>query len=263
MDVRDLVTGHYGAGNLSAAILHALGEHGVDTDHLTPTDLSGADQLHAGGVAATTHVLDRLDLPEGTHLLDVGCGVGGTSRLAALRGAEVTGVDLTPEFVDVARALSDRVGLSDRVRFVTTAGESLPFEDASFGAAVMVHVGMNVPDKQAVFAEVHRVLAPGAPFALYEQVRSGPGELTFPLPWAEDDRSSFVESVEDYRRHLESTGFTVEDVEDRTESSLQPPPPGTLAPHVVFGPAFVERVGNNVQATRAGTLSAVLVMARA
>ena len=92
----------------------------------------------------------------------------------------------------------------------------------------MVHVGMNIPDKQAVFAEVHRVLAPGGRFAIYEQMRTADGDLPYPLPWAEDERSSFVETPEDYTRHLEAAGFTVEEVEDRTASTLGPPPTGPV-----------------------------------
>jgi len=175
----------------------------------------------------------------------------------------VTGIDLTPEFVEAATALTARVGMTDRASFVATAGESLPFEDDSFDAAVMVHVGMNIPDKQAVFAEVNRVLAPSAPFAVYEQMRTGEGDLTYPLPWAVDERSSFVESVEDYRSHLEGAGFTIEDVEDRTTSTLGAPPDGSISPLVVFGPAFGQRIGNNVAATKAGLLGAMLVVARA
>ena len=45
---------------------------------------------------------------------------------------------------------------------------------------------MNLPDKPAVFAEVRRVLAEGGLFGLFEQVRTGPGTLTYPLPWAQD-----------------------------------------------------------------------------
>ena len=84
----------------------------------------------------------------------------------------------------------------------------------------MVDVGMNVPDKTAVFAEVHRVLRPGGRFALYEQVRTGEGELPYQLAWAQDDRSSFVESVADYRAGLEAAGFEVEVEEDRTPATL-------------------------------------------
>ncbi len=263
MDVRELVRHHYGAGDLAGAVLEALRQAGTDIEHLSPRDLFPIDQLHAGGAPATVHLVERLDLAPGSHVLDVGCGIGGPSRLAAGMGARVTGIDLTPEFVVAATELSARSGISDRVSFATTAGESLPFEASVFGAAMMVHVGMNVPDKQAVFAEVHRVLAPGSRFGIYEQMRTGPGELPYPLPWAEDERSSFVETSDDYVRQLEAVGFTVEDVEDRTASTLGPPPAGPLSPVAVFGGAFAERIGHNVAATRAGLLGAVIVLARA
>ncbi len=84
------------------------------------------DQLHAGGAAATRHVLDRLGVEPGLRLLDVGSGLGGPARMAAMSGAEVTGIDLTPEFVDAATELTSRVGLGERARFVATSGESCP-----------------------------------------------------------------------------------------------------------------------------------------
>jgi SAM-dependent methyltransferase len=263
VDVRDLVTGHYGAEDLPTAILRALSGAGVDIDRLEPADLFPVDQLHAGGAPASKHVLDRLGVAPGVRLLDVGCGIGGSSRMAAMAGATVTGIDLTPQFVETARALSDKVGLQDRTEFLTTAGESTPFDRGSFDTAVMVHVGMNVPDKAAVFAEVHRVLRPGGRFALYEQVRTGEGELPYPLPWAEDERSSFVETVADYRAHLAAAGFEVEDEQDRTPATLGPPPQGPVSNAVIFGPPFVQRLANNVAATKAGLLGAWLFLARA
>lgn len=263
MDVRELVRGHYGQGNLSDAILVVLTEAGTDVNRLVAGDLLPVDQLHAGGAAATKHLLGLLDVGPGLRLLDVGSGIGGTSRLAAMAGAKVTGIDLTPEFVDAATDLTARVGLSDRASFVTAPGESLPFEDGSFDAAVMVHVGMNIPDKTPVFAEVHRVLAPSGRFAIYEQMRTGPGDLPYPLPWAEDERSSFVESAEDYGAQLEAAGFTIEFVDDHTAATLGPPPAGALSPVAVFGPVFAQRVGNNVAATRAGLLGAIVIVARA
>jgi MPBQ/MSBQ methyltransferase len=264
VDVRDLVTAHYGATeDLTASILRALSGAGVDTDHLGPRDLFPVDQLHAGGAPASKHLLDRLGVAPGVRLLDVGCGIGGASRMAAMAGAAVTGIDLTPEFVETARLLSDRVGLGDRTEFLTTAGESVPLADGSVDAAIMVHVGMNLPEKTTVFAEVHRVLRPGGGFALYEQVRTGEGDLPYPLPWAEDERSSFVETVADYRAHLEAAGFDIEDAEDRTPATLGPPPQGPVNNAVIFGPPFVQRIANNVAATKAGLLGAWLFLARA
>ncbi len=263
MDVRDLVKQHYGAAELSEAILAALAEADTDVEHLEATDVFPLDQLHAGGVAATRHLLERLGIGPGMRVLDVGCGIGGPARLAASYGAAVTGVDLTPEFVDTATALSERLGLAEQVRFLVSAGESLPFEDGSFDAAYMVHVGMNVPAKQSVFEEVRRVVAPGGLFGLYEQMRTGEGAVRYPMPWAEDERSSFVETVEDYRAHLEAAGFTVEAVEDRTDATRGPSTTGRVSPVLLFGPAFAERIGHNVAATEAGDLGAFEVVARA
>lgn len=263
MDVRELVTAHYSGSDLTGAILHALAEAGVDSDRLGPTDLFPVDQLHAGGAPATKQVLDRLQVGPGVRLLDVGCGIGGTSRMAAMAGAAVTGIDLTPDFISAATALTERVGLSERVTYVTTAGESAPFEEASFDAAVMVHVGMNIPRKTVVFAQVRRVLAPGSTFAMFEQMRTSDMDLPYPMPWAEDERSSFVETPDAYVGHLEAAGFTVEEVEDRTSWTLGGMPATALSPMAVFGPVFAERIGNNVAATRAGQLGAFLIIARA
>lgn len=261
MNLQDLVRDYYGSGGLTEAVLAALSSAGVDIDHLDPTDLFSVDHLHAGGAGATEHVLDRLRLKPGQRLLDVGSGIGGPARMAAMSGATVTGIDLTPEFVETATALSARVGLAENIRFVATSGEELPFDGGSFDAALMVHVGMNIPAKEAVFTEVHRVLVPGARFALYEQMLTGTGDPSYPLPWAEDARTSFLETVEDYLGHLQAAGFAVDEIEDRTEAMLGPRPPANLTPADVFGPGFAKAAGNWMDASRAGLLRSVVVLA--
>ena len=127
----------------------------------------------------------------------------------------------------------------------------------------MVHVGMNIPDKQAVFARGAPRAGRGGRFAVYEQMRTADGELPYPLPWADDERSSFVETVEDYTRTSRRPASRVEEVEDRTAVTAGPPPAGPVTNAVVFGPAFVERIGNNVAATRAGLLGSWVLLARA
>jgi MPBQ/MSBQ methyltransferase len=127
----------------------------------------------------------------------------------------------------------------------------------------MIHVGMNIPDKKSVFAEVHRVLAPGSSFVLYEQVRRVTGQLEYPLPWAVDERSSFVETTDHYIAALTSAGFTQIEVEDRTGSVPGPPPGGTPGRAHILGPTYIEGVSNYIAATNAGMLGAVIVLARA
>lgn len=272
MDVREIVTGHYGGQELAPALLAALARAGVDVDQLSVADLAPIDQLHAGFAPATTYLLEQLDLPPGSRLLDVGSGIGGPSRLAASAfGLDVTGIDLTPEFVQAASDLTEKVGLSARARFEVTSGDDLPFGDRSFDAAMMIHVGMNIPDKQAVFSQVHRVLEPGGVFAVYEQMRKAEGDLPYPMPWAVDERSSFVETPEQYADQLRTAGFAVESVEDRTFAVAGPPPAAGSganampfgADAVIFGPDFGRRIGNNIEATKAGLLGAVLILARA
>jgi len=105
--------------------------------------------------------LGRLERGEG--VLDVGSGAGTDSLVAALMvGPEgsVTGIDMTPEMLAKARAGAAELGLSN-VTFVEGEAEALPFADASFDVVVSNGVIDLIPDKDAVFAEIHRVLVPG------------------------------------------------------------------------------------------------------
>ena len=105
-------TDHYRGDDFETRVLDALRSAGVDVDGLRVEDLAGVDQLHAGFLPASEHLLDQLALSADTPLLDVGSGVGGPARLAAARhGCRVTGIDLSPDFVELARSLTARVGL--------------------------------------------------------------------------------------------------------------------------------------------------------
>lgn len=219
MEVGDIVRSHYGGAGLEDAIFGALEKAGVAQGALTVEDLAPLDQLHAGGLPATAYLLDQLDLSRQTWLLDVGSGIGGPARVAAHRySCPVVGVDLSPDFVRVARLLTDRVGLSMSVEHLVAAGDRLDLDDALFDRAMMIHVGMNIPDKAAVFAEVRRVLRPGGLFGLFEQMQVGDSPPRYPLPWAEDEKSSFVVSPQAYTEDLEAAGFVFERTESRTRA---------------------------------------------
>ena len=267
MDVQDAVRRHYSRSGLAGVVLRAVAASGVDLDHLKPDDLGSIDQLHHGGAPTTGYLLEQLALSPSTRLLDVGGGLGGPARMAAARyGCPVVSVDLSPDYVEAARTLTERVGLADRVQHVLGSADSLDAGPGTFQRAMMVHVGMNLPDKAAVFAEVRRVLAADALFGLFEQVRTGPGELTYPLPWADDPSSSFVVDLATLTASLEAAGFAVERTEDRSAAVPGPMPPGTpagLTPGTIFGPPFAERINNDIAAIRAGLLAPVVVVARA
>ncbi|WP_435738173.1 class I SAM-dependent methyltransferase [Cellulosimicrobium sp. PMB13] len=263
MATSDRVREHYAGSDIAARILTAAGA--ADDGGTVPVDaLAPFDELHAGGLATTLYLLNVLELDAGTSLLDVGCGLGGSSRVAADRhGCPVTGVDLSPDFVAAARVLTERVALSHLVRFEVGEAQQLPCDDASHDRAAMIHVGMNLPDKAAAFADVHRVVRPGGLFGLHDQMRVGPGDLPYPQPWAVDDETSFLESPSSYADALTAAGFEVLSVEDRRPALAAAPGEPTEDRAVVFGPVFVERVTNMMAATRAGILAPVVVLARA
>ena len=102
-------------------------------------------------------------LSSGEHVLDVGSGAGTDSLVAAqmVRSeGRVTGIDMTPEMLAKARAAAAEMAAPNVVFFEAEA-ESLPFEDERFDVVISNGVIDLVPDKEAVFAEIHRVLAPG------------------------------------------------------------------------------------------------------
>ena len=212
-DIEKQVAGHYGVTDLYERIIAAFAGAGQDVDALTADDLKPVDEFHIGGVAATRDLLDPLGLTASTRLLDIGCGLGGSARFMTQRfGAQVTGLDLTPEFVRTARLLSDKVGLD--IAFVVGSALDLPFEAATFDVVTLLHVGMNLPDKPRLFAEAARVLVPGGRFVVYDVMRFG-DHPAFPLPWAERAESSFLETPDAYLAAAEASGLALRHRADR------------------------------------------------
>jgi arsenite methyltransferase len=97
------------------------------------------------------------------RVLDLGSGAGTDSLVAAQMvgpGGQVTGIDMTPEMLAKARAAAAEMGATN-VEFVEAEAERLPFADATFDVVISNGVIDLIPDKDAVFAELFRVLAPG------------------------------------------------------------------------------------------------------
>ena len=165
-----------------------------DDDFIFPTgrawaeDLGYPDELAAvpnsavesfAGVA-NPFSLGRLE--PGERVLDLGSGAGTDSLVAARMvgpKGRVTGIDMTPEMLDKARRSAAEMG-AENVEFVEAEAERLPFADASFDVVISNGVIDLIPDKDAVFSELHRVLEPGG--------RIQVGDVTIQEPVSEEGR---------------------------------------------------------------------------
>ena len=113
------ITRHYARGqDLLTRLKAALVADGTDPDHPTIDTLAPYDQFHGRGMEATLEIAALMEADASHHLLDVGSGIGGPARFFAHRiGCRVTGIDLTPEFCELATHLTRLTGLEDRVHF--------------------------------------------------------------------------------------------------------------------------------------------------
>lgn len=271
--VNETVQAHYTRSDLGNAILAALEKSGKDLDRLTPEDLAPVDEFHIRGRAATLELARAASLDSTKRVLDVGSGVGGTSRcLAREFGCRVTGIDLTEEYCRTAAMLSARIGLAHLVDYRQGDATNLPFADASFDVVWTEHAAMNIPDKLRLYREMHRVLKPGGTLAIHD-ILAGPSEaVLFPVPWARTPESSFLVTPDELRKHLDEAGFTVTDWSDTTDEARDwfvsvaekirkeglPP----LGFHVLLGPDFQVMAQNQRRNLEEGRIVLAQVVAR-
>lgn len=270
----DAVTDHYSHGQLLDAILTGIKGIGKTPETITVDDLAPVDEFHIGGRQATEDFIGQLDISSDDHVLDVGCGLAGTSRfVASTCGCRVSGIDLTPEYIDAAKVLCSWVGLTDRIKLHQGSALATGFEASVFDAAYMFHVGMNIEDKAGLFAEVNRVLRPDGVFGVYDVMRTSDDLVVYPVPWATAADTSTLATPQEYREALGGSGFEIIHERDRrefaaeffdalrkrTEAAAGPPPLGL---HIVMGETAATKVRNMVENVVAGRVSPVEIIAR-
>lgn len=267
------VSNHYTHGTLLDAIRAGVEKLGKSPDTVSVEDLGPVEEFHIGGRVATESFLDQLGLSAGDHVLDVGCGLGGSGRFVAKRyGSRVTGIDLTREYVETGRVLSSWVGLDELVVLEEGNATATPFMDGAFDKAYMMHVGMNIPDKRTLVSELHRNLAPGGRLGIYDVMRVRDGDLTFPVPWAASADTSAVASPDEYKAALEAVGFRITAERNRREFALEffdklkassasaegPPPLGL---HILMGETAPVKIKNMIENISANRLAPVELIA--
>lgn len=166
-------------------------------------------------------------LPRGTTLLDVGCGIGGSSRILARDyGFSVTGITISPQQVERARQLTPE-GLD--AQFFVDDAMALSYEDASFDVVWSIEAGPHMPNKDVFARELLRVLKPGGILVVADwnqrDVRKAPFN-----PWERLVMSQLLDqwshpefsSIEGFSERLAATGLVAGDVvtADWTQETL-------------------------------------------
>ena len=211
------VAAHYASAGIAERVLAAL----PDGAPVTPDALAPFDHFHGRGPAATADLLAVLDPRPGDRLLDIGAGIGGPARWIASRtGCHVTGVELTREFCDAARALNVATGLADRVTILQGNALAMPVPDGAFDRAWSHNVVMNIADKRGFHAEAFRVLRPGGLLVLFHGGKGPAGEPHYPTPWATSAATSFLSTPEESREQVLAAGFEILAFRDRSAEGL-------------------------------------------
>tara|TARA_B110000008_G_scaffold266462_1_gene292623 strand:+ start:92 stop:919 length:828 start_codon:yes stop_codon:yes gene_type:complete len=267
MSLEQTVSEHYSNKGLLDKIYKGLEKLGIDKNQLTQSDLSSFDEFHIGGSEGTLMLAEKLTMNASSSVLDIGCGIGGPARfLSSEFGCKVSGIDLTADFVNTGNSLTDQVGLSDKVKLIEASALNIPFADNSFDVSYMIHVGMNIADKDVLFSEAFRVTKPGGVFGIYDVMLIGNCELQYPLPWAVEEDGNAIASATDYISALIKAGFSLKHEDDKTDfangffekmsasmgTSEGPPPVGL---HLLMGDLTTQKIKNMAKLIKSGIIA--------
>ena len=248
-------------GDLYSRINQAMSDSGLNNKKLEIEDLFPIDQYHARGIGATKDLGKRMPITKNQKILDVGCGLGGPARYYAKEfKCHITGVDITPSFIEIGNKFNRLTSMSTMVDLYVGNGEKLEFEDEVFDGAYSQHVTLNISDRMKFFSEIYRVLKKGSFFAFTEHGLGPKNNPIFPLPWADNLDMSFLLPPAKTVTILKEIGFiniklieTGDKYIEGYEKLIQKQPKSekpTLGIHVIGGSSMHERSINSMRSIK-------------
>lgn len=173
--------------------------------------LWGKGHLSPGGTDEVDRIVADIDFA-GLRVLDIGCGSGGNAlHLARTRSLKtIVGFDVEGPVVEVATCRAREEGFGDRASFVRADPGPLPFDDGVFDLVFSKDSLLHVPDKDALAAEIYRVLAPCGQVAVGDWMigHDGPMSPEMAAYVAAEDLGFAMGSPDRYRTAMEGAGFT-------------------------------------------------------
>lgn len=248
------IESQYDLPGLFEDILKRLEEQDIDLSNVSRSNIAGVDEFHIRGAEVSKELVAEFDLQD-LKVLDVGCGLGGPCRMLADEfNCQVSGIDMSPEFVRTAQNLSELVGLNEKTEFVRGDALDLPFEDGSFNVVWTQHVQMNIENKWKFYSEINRVLDKNGVLIYYDIFKRDSEDINYPVPWANDKSISFLQTITHMESILNDLGFTREQVTDQTGKGIEffqnvlekikTSGPPKIGLNVLMGNSTKEKLGN-------------------
>lgn len=197
-------------------IHNELAELGKDAaGDLDVDELCRFDQLHYHGTDALDHALGVLAPGEGDAWLEIGSGLGGPARyLAARGGVEVTALELQPDQHALARSLTARCGLEDRVTHRCGDFLAADWGARKFGAVVSWLALYHIPERPRLLIRCHALLHPGGYFYAEDLCARGDIDAAQAAELERDLYAVTLPDIETYRRDLQRAGFRIVSCDD-------------------------------------------------
>ena len=196
--------------------------------HFAP--LSPRESLEESKIRHQRLMIDKLELSEGMSVIDVGCGIGGPMRrVVSEANVKVVGINTSEVQLDKARSLNAEAGIDSMVEFIACSFMDMGMiPNDTFDRGYAIESTCHAPDKAGAFAEIYRVLKPGA--LLWGQ------EMCMTDKYApNDERHRFIKkelmhgialndiaTTDEVNRNLETAGFQVIEGIDRAVDENTP-----------------------------------------
>jgi len=215
------IENQYAQSGLYNSIIDSLKAKGIDLNQVTRSHLSGVDEFHIRGEGVSYELARQANLSN-KKVLDIGCGLGGPCRmLSELYNCETYGIDMSPDYIETAKKLSALVSIDNASNFLIGDALNLPFEDGVFDVVWTQHVQMNIEDKHRFYSEINRVLANNGTFIYYDIFKQYPIEINYPVPWANDNSVSFLQTIKEMETILIELNLYKYQTTDQTDKGLE------------------------------------------